>query len=606
MRIPNQCLWTMALALFACDSAEPDGPIEIETPAWGDGEKSDALGDALMPTTEFDVMPLDGWDRALDLRRSPCVRPQGAESRFSPFQITGARQSTTLQYLSSREQLENSLNLSIGTKAKVAGVGVEASLGIANSFKESNTSTFLLLKGRAGYMVLDQRPRELTEDAAELLETDIDAFHGRCGTHFVQGIGYEAAVDLLIEIDTETVEQTEEVRASLMATGVAAGGGAVTLDPSIESSLKQASALDGVATNVTVRTEGFFAGDADVAKLTNRELTSESFTVLSKLLQGMADTAELDMCRDGGVGSCDGSAAPGYLANPRRGATARGVFAGDYRDLPNAPRVEAGFNPYLDLANRADHIEDYLRTLVRLRQRIAWLHAHDLEPLVRSDEPWRWYLYRDDDVKLTNMTLDLFAGNAEIWGGRFDPDGGDAYEMVQEEIDDCIGNATQLDFAACLREPENTSAYATWVPHVERYVEEHRAIELRYKPVPISDFNPDLTQPEKIGWVKQYCGFLRDGDQEWRLPNETEATRLALVLAHGLNHDTDESDDFEGHVMWLDDQDLCPDADISIMTYDAKSGNTRMFCQNRPRARLTGICVPESGLYGDLPEPPEL
>jgi hypothetical protein len=596
----------LALGLFACDGAEPDGPLDVEAPSWGDDDKDDALGNALLPTTEFDVMPLDGWDRALDLRRGACVRPIDDSSRFSPFQITGARQTTTLQYLSSREQLENSLNLSIGTKAKVAGVGVEASLGIANSFKETGTSTFLLLEGRAGYIVLDQRPRELTEEAAELLETDIDAFHGRCGTHFVQGIGYEAAVDLLIEIDTETVEQTDEVRAALSATGVAAGGGAVTLDPTIESTLKQASALDGVATNVTVRTEGFFAGDADVAKLTNRELTAESFTVLSKLLTGMAETAQVDMCRDGGEGSCGGSTAPGYLANPIRGATARRIFAGDYRDLPNAPRVASGFNPYLDLAGRDAHVEGHLQKLVRLRDRIAWLHAHDLKPLVESDEPWRWYLYREANVTLDNMTLDLLTENSKVWESRFDPNGGDAYEMVQDEIDRCIDDATQLDFAACLRDPENTDAYATWAHHVDRYLAESRPVELHYRPVPVGGWNEE-TQPEWLNWVETYCyDVIGDDDQRWRLPDAVEVTRLALVLANGLRHETDHVEGFDGHVIWFYDEDTCPDFDAGFMAYDDETGATKMWCIDNPRVALTGICVPESGLYGDLPEPPAL
>lgn len=602
--------WMMGLGLVACGESS-DGPLQLEAPAWSE-QKDDSSRDSLVATGQIDLRPLDGYDQVLDLRRTGCVVPTEDDFDFAPFQVTAPRQVTTLEYVSSREQLEQSLNLSAGIKAKVAGVGVESSLGIANAFKKSDTSTFLLLKGRAGYIVLDQRPRQLTEEALELLETDIDAFHGRCGTDFVQGLGYEASVNLLIRIDTETVEHSEEVDTSLAATGIAVGSGPVTVDPSIETSLKSLSALEGIATDVVVQTDGFFAGDASLAKLTNKELTEDSFNVINELLSKMATSAEKDMCMDGGVGSCDGTSAPGYLLNPSRGAVATGVFAGDYKSLPNSPSVDnaEGFNPYLDLTNRADRMTSFLEAFVALRDQVVWIHTHDLAPYVASARPWDYYLYRDDDVLLSNLTFDLFDGNANVWADRFDPDGGQAYGDVQDALDTCLSRADDLDFSICMLDPEQTDVHQVWAGKVAEYLEGGRVAPVRYRTVPRDTFD-EATRPEPHDWVQLYCNeLLNEGwistDVKWRMPTRVEATRLTLALANGMDHDTDEVEGFEGHAMWFaPDDDTCDGSEIGVLTYDDASGSTESFCVTHANFAATGICVPDDGPFGaGLADPP--
>jgi hypothetical protein len=587
MTLARRCRHVLPVLLCAlgCDAegevwSDPEG---WEFPEWE--TKEDTLADGLTRTSDTSALVFRGFNAVTDATvGETCVVPSAGPTELASFRAGADVSRQTMSYVESLEELQRELDLDVRAQVKVGPLGVEGRAGITESFKSTETSLALLLRSTHVYTVINQDQVELTDDALALARTDPEAFVRKCGTHFIAGVEYGAELRVLITIETNSVEQKEEIRAELGTSGIKAGP--ATIDADVAMTLSETLESRGV--RVTAKAEAFgFDTGVSLVGIEANPLDPSALAVVEEATDELRASVERDRCNDRGTsapgGQCDGHAALGYLANGGRTALPTGVDLRGYRLTANFPDDQATIDAFLEQHNRAQLALGYIGAHARRFQEIVRIFNDEVGGMLDAATPYDYAIYDLGDVLAFVPERELRA-YAETMALGLDPRTGSAVEIIGDSLGPCWDRADFGDFSACQDAPALAGVDAL----IESYSQR------RIRPV-------FYTIGERTAEWQDAASVCGPGT---RLPNKYEATRLANALWR--NPDIPEPR-FEGDeigtdvALWVaDERGDCGTAEGTYACIGTKA--TAVHCYENPLLgsdmELPVLCIPNAGPYG--------
>lgn len=591
-RSPCLALFPLAFALLlgpaACDTAD-DGsdPDAWQFPGWG--QKSDELGSGLTPTRDLAVQIFDGYNRVVDTPTGRnCVLPQSGQLQLAEFRAGGDIIVADIQYLSTRKELEEALDIDAAAKIKVGPIGGGGTLGFSREFKSSDTTVAILLRSRHVYTVINQERHHITDESLATLESDAARFVRECGTDYVGGVAYGAEMAMLIQIEASSLEEKQKVESKLEAQGIKAGP--ASIDAELGASFQKAIANESVQVSVSVESRGFVPS-VDLSVL--GKLDADAFAVAAEAQAQMRASVLLDECHDqgdAGPGSCEGTPARGYLANGARAAVPMGLLRLPFSRAANFPGEQATVDGLLEISRDADTATSALEAYAELYDTMVSIWAEEVGAMVSSEAPYDYAIYDSSDQMRADFAFSELLDHAGDWAAAYDPGNGSEVDALADLVDDCWSRAQFADFSECQTWPEETDAGQAILATMAAYGEERiRAVYYTF-----------VSKPHGFYDVPGKCA------QGWRQPSKAEASRLWYAMER--NPEIPACSDTDGHIQtgvgaWYDDNNLdCP-SDQGAWIERLPSGEFSTGCYVDGGIfyndmDLVVLCVPNSGVYG--------
>lgn len=577
----------LSTACIGSSTEEAEAP---ETPT-GNG--------ARYATTNGNVELLNGIHTLFDRTGGRCVAPAGGQ----PMQVSvGATTSSfNLVHVSSREELARELGIDFGLKIKYGLTRANASLNLVNSFSRSSRSVSFLLEIDREYGVQNRSPVLLTDNAAQRLTGDLNAFAQGCGTNYVDGVRYAAQLFVLISYTADSESTASEIKASL---GVKAGIGPVGVTGDLKSRLATNAQREGVSVNVRVVSRGFDSGPSGgptatlVADLVGGGVNDQTFQKIDTIRGLMQDSLRRDVCNDAGQGQCDGAPARGYAANALRFAEPIGVQLGFYGSADNAP---AGASEALQkMRTNLTLVERVMRDYGELLFRMEGAYRDEIDPFLLAPEARRAFYNVAPPAAPQHSPAELFRIGNE-WRQKFYPQIGDPVgwevQAVMEQMQNCWNRASESVSETCVPPGADNAVEAEAFKHglaeLELYRDTARILELR-----VSIADSLLTHAE----AEQYCNDLASPDGvRYRLPTPDEATRLAPLVGWGPIPLSTENP-YEMSMMTVDGRCSEDPSMPGAFFYAPPNAEPETWCAG-PTRRMAAVCVPRSGPVPQLPDP---
>lgn len=583
----------LPLSSIACDGGEddPSGGGDVEFPDWS--SKSDDLGSGLTSTRDAVVQIFDGYNRVTDtpIGRN-CVLPQPGELRLAQFRAGGDVHTTELQYITSREELEEALGIDAAATIKVGPLGGGGALGFAKTYKSSENSLAILLRTRQMYTVINQERHNLTSDAIGILQSDAGQFVRECGTGYIAGVAYGAELSLLIQIETTSLAKSMEIKSNLETQGIKAGP--ATIDASL--GMKFSSALAEETANVSVRVEARgFVPTVDINAL--GALDANAFMVAAQAQQELQASVANDKCHDqgeSGPGTCGGGAARGYLDNGARVGVPMGVLALPFSRAANLPGDKAVVDGLLAINREADTAISVLEDYADLYRSMVAIHNDEVGAMLDSDTPFDFAIYDTTDELRGDVSFTDLQAIASEWADAYEPEQGSEVDALAELVQVCWSRAQFGDFTECQVSPEETEAGQAIVATMQEYA------ETRIRPVYYT-FGETAEEWDK---ATEACGM------GFRQATGPEAARLwsAVERNPGIPASRDVDNLLQTNTgAWFDDKGIDCREEEGAFIERLASGEFATGCHengffaNDPD--LVALCVPSSGVYGSsVPE----
>ena len=590
MRQPLSAALLVALLapVVACDAPPADGDPD----AWEFPEhagKDDALSGGLVASDAQTVRVFDGFNVVVDASvGDSCVQPRSGPIELAAFRAGGDISEETMRYVETLDELHEALDVSAQAQVKVGPLGGGASLGIAKDFKSTETSLAILLRSRHHYTVINQDSHFLTDEALELAEQDADAFVRKCGTHYVAGVEYGAELRILIQIETRSAQEKEEVRAELEANGIRAG--AANIDAGVSTTLSETLTREGVT--VTARTEiRGFEPSVSLAAIEGNPLDPSAMALAKQATEELHASVKADKCHDQGEhgpGSCDGRPALGYAANGSRTARPVGVQLQPYRQTADFPNDADAINAFLEQEQAAERAMAFVGAHADLFNVVTRVYNDEVGAMLASNTPYDFTLYRPDKAFVAAAHDHVMAA-AETLGELYDPERGGYTKLLATSVADCWDRAQFNDFSDCQGRPDAASSFQTVEDGLDRYDEEMRIRPIYYT---VADATSEWDE------AVEACPAGS------RLPNNFESTRLLAALA--INPDVPEPrfrpDEVKGEwALWVSDE--FGDCDSESGAYvEFEGSNVKTACYRNPLLasdmELPVFCIPNAGPYG--------
>lgn len=589
--MPRHLVTALATALLLPACVDDDGGREmgdIEFPDWG--SKRDEIGVSLTATRDPSAQVFDGYNHVVDaaIRRN-CVVPEDGGLAFADFRAGGDLITTELQYITSRKQLEQTLDIDAQAKLKLGPLSGGGELGVHRSYRASDRTVSILLRSRHVYTVINQQNHVLTDAALATLRSDPARFHRECGTDYIAGVAHGAELVMLIQIEADSLEKKLELQTKLEATGIKAGPAAI--DANLGGKFASALADESAQVRVSVDTRGFVP-QVDLSALS--KLDGDAFAVAAEAGKQLRASVAQDECHDQGSfgpGTCGGEKARGYLANGARAAVPMGILRQQFQRTGNFPSEPAIVDQMVAVSRAADGANATLEQYAALYDAAVAIHADEVGALVESERPFDFGIYDVSAGLRDDFTYDEFVVHASNWADVFEPSGGEVTRALAAAVQPCWTRAEFTDFSDCAATPAQTDGGAEVLARIAEYA------QARVRPV----FYAQSRDAVKFGDAAAAC------PAGWRVPNATEANRLWFAIER--NPEVAAPVSAEGvlgsdRAAWYDDQGRdCPASQGSYLERLA-DGSFRTGCYANPGGflsssmRLPVLCLPKTGVYG--------
>jgi len=578
---------TPILLMAACDAGPDEDPDSWEFPEWGG--KEDQIGSVLTVTRDPSAQVFDGYNHVVDaaIRRN-CVLPKDGGLAFADFRAGGDQISTELQYLTSRKQLEQALDIDTQAKLALGPLGGAGQLALSRTFKSSERTVSILLRSRHVYTVINQQSHALTDEALAVLQSDPGQFARECGTDYIAGVAHGAELVLLIQIESATLDKKLQVQSKLEASGIKAGP--ASLDASLGAKFTSALADETVNVSVSVQARGFVP-TVDLAALAT--LDGDAFGVAAAAQKELRASVELDKCHDQGEtgpGTCGSAKARGYLGNGARVAVPMGILRQQFQRTANFPSSPALVDALLQASRAADQANAVLEDYAEIYDAMLAIHADEVGALVASDRPFDFGIYDTTPAMREDFTFDEWVAHATGWAEAFEPASGELVEKLAAALQPCWSRAEFTDFSECATKPASTPDGQAVLATIAEYA------EARVRPV-FYTAGPDAV---KHGDALGSC------PTGWRLPSKAEANRLWFAIER--NPDIAAPVNADGQLQseratWYEDagQDCASNEGAYLERLADGTFRTGCYVPGGIFAsdmRLPAACVPKSGLWG--------
>jgi hypothetical protein len=584
----------LPLGLTACDPGSEEDDSDPDSWAYPDwSTKSDDLGSGLTATRDAVVQIFDGYNRVTDTPGGRnCVLPSPGPLELAAFRAGGDVLTTELQYISTREELEEALGIDAQATIKVGPLGGGGSFGFAKTYKSSENTLAILLRTRQMYTVVNQQRHNLTDEALGMLESDASQFVRECGTGYIAGVAYGAELSLLIQIETSSLAETMEIKSKLETQGIKAGP--ATIDASLGQ--KFTSALENESAKVSVKVEARgFVPKVDINAL--GALDANAFMVAGTAQKELQDSVALDKCHDqgdSGPGTCGGAPARGYLANGARVGVPMGVLALPFTRTANLPGDQAIVDGLLEVNRAADNAIAVLEDYADIYRTMVGIHNDEVGAMLDSDAPYDFAIFDPSDELRAEITFTGLQSIASEWADAYEPEGGSEVRKLADLVQVCWSRAQFGDFSDCQTDPAETSEGQEILATIQEYA------GTRIRPVYYT-FAPDAVEWD-IAADECATGF--------RPPTASEAARLWSAVER--NPGIPESADGPGVLQsnrgaWFDDKGVDCREEEGAFIERLSSGQFATGCHENgffsDDPELVALCVPTSGVYGSsVPE----
>ncbi len=557
-------------------AADSDPPLDDT-----DGKNDGPNGDGPARTSLMGIQLFEGYNRMLDLGLSPCVVPGAVEIKPG-----GSQDLTRITLVSSREELAKQLGVDLGLKFKFAVVDASAGVNFLNTFKATNTSVNVLVQAQQTYTKTNEGPDglktqvALTDKASTLLTTNPPQFLAECGNKYVSGVTYAAETSMLLQFNTTSEEQAEQLKANI---GLTVNVPVVNAGGDFGLNLANEAKKQGVKVTMSVVAEGFSNNGENainfVQSLLGQNLTAETFTNLKTVRDEMKKSIDGDICRDGGGTDC--GPAP---TNRVRWARPSTVHLRPYTAVSNLP-VPNGLNR---ISKAVEAANDYVRALAALQNRMEANYLDEIAPfqLARKNNNVA-YSVRDPAAPQYKIgELDRLAGE---WEDKFRPEGvlgvGTLNKKIQQKLvacwnavrdgaieEECVGEADAL------KESIDADAALT------QYKDQARISPVRFKVTPLIKGDQAAVECTK---QKDSRGLAM------RLATWDETQRLGIVVALGA-FPRSTLDEF---MVWTEHSAQTCTLGTQRRTFrNTPTGDHGAFCRNT-NDLFPAVCVPTTGPF---------
>lgn len=580
-------LAALVLSVPACTPASSDDPETWEFPDWG--TKGDQIGTALTVTHDASAQVFDGYNRVVDaaIRRN-CVLPEDGGLALADFRAGGDVIDTELQYLSSRKQLEQALDIDAQAKLALGPLSGSGQVGLGQSFRSSDRTVSILLRSRHVYTVINQQAHELTDGALATLQSDPAQFIRECGTEYIAGVAHGAELVMLIQIESSTLDKKLQVESKLAASGIKAGP--ATLDASLGSKFASALADESAEVSVFVQSRGFVPS-VDLAALS--KLDGDAFAVAAEAQKQLRASVELDKCHDQGAagpGTCGGAPARGYLGNGARVAVPIGILRQEFQRTGNFPGTSVIVDAMLEAARAADQANAVIEDFAELYDAVLSVHADEAGAMVDGGRPYDFGIYDTTPMVREDFTYDEWTDHAAGWAETFDPGGGEAIDRLTAALQPCWSRAEFGDFSDCATKPGQTDDGEALLALFAEYD------GARVRPV----FYASAVNPTTHGDALGSC------PKAWRLPTKAEASRLWYAIERSPDVAAPTAGDGilqNQRAAWYDDAGQDCAAEDGAYLERLADGTFKTGCYRgggvfSSSMRLPALCVPKTGLWG--------
>jgi hypothetical protein len=582
--------YTLGLAFVLAACTTTDGREDSEGwtfPQWG--SKEDQLGLALTVTRDPSAQVFDGYNHVVDAAiRKNCVLPEDGGLEFADFRAGGDLISTELSYLTSRKQLEQALDIDTQAKLALGPLNGSGQLELHRNFKSSERTVSILLRSRHVYTVINQQSHALTDEALAVLQADPAQFARECGTDYIAGVAHGAELVMLVQIESTTLDKKMQMQSKLEASGIKAGP--ASFDASLGASFMSALADESARVSVSVQSRGFVPS-VDLAALA--KLDGDAFAVAATAQKELRASVELDKCHDqgdAGPGACGGAAARGYLGNGARVAVPMGILRQQFQRTANFPSTPALVEALLSSSRAADQASSVLEDYAELYDGILAIHVDEVGAMMESERPFDFGIYDTTPAVREDFTFDEWLAHATSWAESFDPEDGDLVETLADALQPCWSRAEFMDFSECATKPEATSAGQAVLATMAEYA------EARVRPVFYAAAEDAV----------EHDDALHSCPQGWRLPNESEASRLWYAIER--NPEIAAPVNAEGRLMtdragWYDDAGQDCDSNEGAFLERLPDGTFTTGCFANggflaSNLLLPVTCVPKTGVWG--------
>lgn len=581
-------LCLLGCLLAACSEDDADGDADgWDFPDWG--QKTDELGSGLTSTRDPGVQVFNGYNRVADVPVGrACVLPAAGAVEKAKFRAGGDIITTELKFVSTRRELEESLEIDAQTKIKVGPLGGGAALNTTRSFRTNDKTLSILLRSRHVYTVINQERHDLAGDALTTLRADAAKFTRECGTDYVAGVAYGAELVLLIQIETSTLEEKMTVQTKLEAQGIKAGP--ASLDPALGTKFENALSEGSIHVSAIVESRGFVP-TVDLSQLS--KLDEAAFQIAGQAQQQLRASVEVDKCHDQGTsgpGTCGGQKARGYLANGARAAVPMGVLRQQFQNTSNFPSEPKIVDGLLAASRAADEAISVLEDHTDLYDAMVAIHADEVNAMTASDRPFDFSVYDTSNALREDFDFAKLLSRAQTWSAVYNPVSGTEVKKLAMLVSPCWSRAQFGDYADCKTRPENTTAGQQILAKFAEYATG------RIRPV-FYDFSDATLEEDDV------IGECATG---WRPPTRSEASRLWNAIER--NPDIPLSSNTEDTLMtdrgaWYDDAGKDCTGEEGAWIERLSSGAFAVGCYEGDQLladdmELVVFCVPKSGIYG--------
>ncbi len=585
MKRLSLCLF--AALPFACVEDDDDDDAALDFPDWG--QKTDELGTGLTSTRDPGVQVFNGYNRVVDAPVGrACVLPQAGAVEKAKFGVGGDIITTELKFVTTRRELEETLDIDAQTKIKVGPLGGGAALSTSRTFRTSDKTLSILLRSRHSYTVINQERHDLVGSATTTLRTDPAKFTRECGTDYVAGVAYGAELVLLVQIETSTLEKRQEVQSKLEAAGIKAGP--ATLDPALGTKFQKALAEESVRVSATVESRGFVPS-VDLSQLS--KLDAAAFKIAGDAQTQLRASVENDKCHDqggSGPGTCKGQKARGYLANGGRSAVPMGVLRQQFQNTANFPSEPAIVDGLLAAARAADEAISVLEDHADLYDAMVSIHADEVNAMTASDRPYDFAVYDITTALRADFDFTKLLARAQTWSAAYNPVSGTEVKKLAMLVSPCWSRAQFGDYTDCTTRPETTTAGKAILAKFAEYA------KARIRPVFYDFADATLEEDDIIG----------ECSPGWRPPTKSEASRLwdALERNPDIPLSTNTEDTLTGdRGAWYDDAGKDCNGEEGAWIERLGAGGFVTGCYEGDQLladdmELVVFCVPKSGIYG--------
>lgn len=565
----------LIVALGACTATSE--PLDDEEVCFPD-EKCDSLdpNGGVAVTANRTASVLDGYNVIADHNTPACVHPIGDAS------YVAGQPSETLDivYLENRNTVTTETSTALGLGLDLGVLQASALHELLRSASTSSTSINLVVRMSADYWVLNRRPLLLEGWAAGKLGMGIGPFVKACGTHYTKGVRHGAYAYALVTFNASNTQTFESIKTGLGLTLF----GIVPLTPSLSQKVTQAAQQQSVTVTMQFAADGFMldgrpASAPLLSTLLGAGIGPEFFANLDHVREQLEQSVNQDKCRDGGIGTCDGAAAPGYATNTLRNARPTGILLGAYDSVSDGvpPGADA---KWAEMRDRIERNQQHLRSLQGLQDRIENVYTGEIGKFLAAFPFAVPYQRLPPATPLVRLS-DLRA-IANQWRQKLEP-GGPARQPIRDAAHSCYRASLDLTDCAGTEAFEASPAAKAVTATLGEYAASGRIVRANFR-----FMIPDIASNA----AASYC----DGDS--RLPTDKEAEFLSPMVGSPFF--------LNDHRVWTSAYHRCSGSDRPGLLVDAAYGVTQQICGRAGGVftspdRFAVICVPGEGAIPTAP-----